>query len=634
MRRPLQKERPPHPVLDDRAAQLVGRAEDGQVGPVVVGRVFGRVFGPLVRQDTDRAHPRPRVAQQGGGDRPGEGLGADEEGRAGAARGGLSAPPVDETAARAREEAVQCGARRERPGGQRIELGEPGENGRHDAPDHHDAAADRGPVVEQETGRVAAVEARARVRRRDTGGQRDHEQGVALDRRDHESAQHGGRTVRREEKRAGGVPRGRASARRGRAAARLGAWRDDRGEEGARRSGAWLPRGGGNGTFRGHVLRGSLHSVGSAPSSSRYTSATASAVRRTSWCARACRRARPASAPSRWGSRSRPVSVRASAAGSSGGTRQWDARPHGQALAGAVHVGDDDGPSAGHRLQGRERHALPAGRQHHEVGLPVPGHGVVGADEPHGGGGLTAQRRRVRPVPDQHEPRPREPLLHEGPGAHQDVLALLAADAPDADHQRIGGGLARFGGGHEAGEVDAVGDDVPARGDPGTLSRRALRLADADDPGGPARAPALPFEGEPGGGAVDRLEGPGVRLEHGGDPAAHGEAGGESGLGAVRVDEGRPHLRHEPRQATDFAGDAGPGRAGRLPRQDVTADAAQRPGQGSVRRAGHADPHARGELCLGQITHDAGHSAVDGLGDMEDTRSRGCRCRLHARFPS
>lgn len=172
----------------------------------------------------------------------------------------------------------------------------------------------------------------------------------------------------------------------------------------------------------------------------------------------------------------------------------------------------------------------------------------------------------------------------------------------------------------EAPRIDAVGDDRPLPGDPGPLSGRPLGLADTHQPVGPTCSEPLPPEGESGGGPADRLERPGVRLEHGRDPPPDGEPPGEPGLRTVRVHQVGPHGVEHPSEPPHLAGQRGPRRPRRLPPPYVRAQGPQVLGEGAV-GTGDGDVQPGGELGARQVRHDAGDPAVHGLGEVQDPRS-------------
>ena len=166
---------------------------------------------------------------------------------------------------------------------------------------------------------------------------------------------------------------------------------------------------------------------------------------------------------------------------------------------------------------------------------------------------------------------------------------------------REGGGQRQFGAGPgpvlsgvrsagaEVVQVHAVADHRPAGGDALGLPRAAFGLADAEHPVGPTGPVPLPAQGERGGGPADRVEGPGVGLEDGGHGAAHGEPPGQSGLGAVGVQQVGADVAEQPPGADDLGGQPGPGGPPGTPGEHLGAG---RPG-GVAERAAAAGSRRR-----------------------------------------
>lgn len=270
-----------------------------------------------------------------------------------------------------------------------------------------------------------------------------------------------------------------------------------------------------------------------------------------------------------------------------------------------------------------------------------------GAREVHSGRGRAAQPFGVGAVADEGEAGSRDGAQQLRPGPQQDVLPLLEADPAHADGERTpvhqaapeGGGQRQFGAcpgpvlswvgsaGAEVLEVHAVADHRPPGVDALGLARAAFGLADTEHPVGPADPVPLPAQGERGGGSADRVEGPGVGLEDGGHGAARGEPPGESGLGAVGVQQVGPHLAEQPPGADQLGGQPGPGDPPGPPGEHFGPGGAGCVAEGAAGRAADDGAEAVGGLCADEVGDDPGHAAVDGLYEMEDGRGL-CRPRL------
>lgn len=259
------------------------------------------------------------------------------------------------------------------------------------------------------------------------------------------------------------------------------------------------------------------------------------------------------------------------------------------------------------------------------------------------GGRGAAELVPVRPVADQDEPC--VPGPGPVPGPQQDVLALLPAQPPHAHDQgrvgrnavqqsQAGAGRGRPAAGPEAAEVDAVVDHRPAGGDPRPLARPPFGLADAEDAVAPAGPEALPRHGHSGGPALQGLERPGVRLEHGRHQAPYGESAHESRLGTVGMD----HI--------GGAGTDQPGRGGDLTSQPRPRNTLRGPGahtcpgigrlrrQRPVGRAGDHGAQSRPDLCGDEVRHDPCDAALHRLDQMKDRQSifLGATLLQHARL--
>ncbi len=108
-----------------------------------------------------------------------------------------------------------------------------------------------------------------------------------------------------------------------------------------------------------------------------------------------------------------------------------------------------------------------------------------------------------------------------------------------------------------------------------------------------------------------------MRLEHGRNAPADGETRGQAGLGAVRVHQFGPYLLDQACEPPYLARQTGARGPARPPLPDVGAQLPQAGGQRPA-GAGRRDPQARRELRPGQVEHDPGDTAVDGLCEVQD----------------
>ena len=307
----------------------------------------------------------------------------------------------------------------------------------------------------------------------------------------------------------------------------------------------WLPAGRGDGTFRGHEWMDSLYSVGTSVRGAPAVRGTRPrpprpCAARRAWTGRAGApggRATRAAA-GRAAARRRP---RPAPPGSPGGTRQRGARPGGRLSRAPSDVRHHHRPPARHRLQRRQRHALPARRQDDQVGGLVPGHGcrrrpprtarTPGArarSRSWSGPSPTSTSRAPGHPPRARPPRPRSrtscPFCRHSRPTHT-TSGAARIDRPGSSARPYG----LDGGRVEALGVDAVGDRRSSARRP----RRATPVARSASLTHTTRdAQRAPHRSQPQrerrGDAADRLERPGVRLEHGRDPPPHGEPAGQS----------------------------------------------------------------------------------------------------------
>lgn len=268
-------------VLHGRPPYLLGGGEHGQaLGP-----------GRLVGDHADGPDTAPGVAQERGGHALRGRRRAHHQGRAGPSDERPAPVPVHRAPAEAGRRRVQGAAEGQLVGGERVVGGVCGDPGTQHAPAEHDPPPHGGQFVEHGGHGRGPVEARPGVEHGHGQGQDgDHQRPPG--RRVVGEGQHreqGRAAVRRQQRQSRGRPGdGPPPGREDRAAdgvARRG-HRDGRAAELA-----LLSTGGVDGafrTFRSHVWMDSLHSVAlprrpsAPPSSSRYTSATALFVCRTS----------------------------------------------------------------------------------------------------------------------------------------------------------------------------------------------------------------------------------------------------------------------------------------------------------------------------------------------------------------